>query len=93
MRIQVVFAFMVVALFCVSVPMSRAQEFPPGLAGADTNKDVKLSKEEFLANAENRFKKMDANGDGFLTPDELPKGKGQGRNEGKGQGMKKQGMN
>lgn len=39
---------------------------------ADTNLDGKVSKAEFLAAADRRFKKLDKRGDGKLTLDELP---------------------
>lgn len=38
---------------------------------ADTNKDGKLSKEEFLARHDKKFTEIDANKDGFLAPDEM----------------------
>lgn len=36
----------------------------------DTNKDGKISKAEFDAHHEEKFKKMDADGDGFVTKEE-----------------------
>lgn len=39
---------------------------------ADTNLDGKVSKAEFLAAADRRFKRLDKRGDGKLTLDELP---------------------
>ena len=36
----------------------------------DTNKDGKLSKDEFLKVKEGKFAKMDANSDGFVTTEE-----------------------
>ena len=43
----------------------------------DADGDGKVSKAEALARAEERFNRADANGDGFLTADELPRhGKG-----------------
>ena len=41
---------------------------------ADANGDGKVSRDEFLAQAAARFDKLDANKDGFLTPDELKAG-------------------
>jgi hypothetical protein len=45
----------------------------------DANHDGKISKEEFLAHAEEMFKSMDANGDGVLLKDELTCCKGTGK--------------
>ena len=59
----------------------------------DTNKDGKISKDEFLAaphqrdNPEQMFKAMDVNGDGYLKRDEFCSGKGMGMGKGMGQGM------
>jgi hypothetical protein len=59
----------------------------------DTNKDGKVSKDEFMAaphqrdNPEQMFKAMDVNGDGNLTRDEFCSGKGMGMGKGMGQGM------
>jgi len=39
----------------------------------DTNGDGAIDKAEYLAHAEAQFKKMDLNGDGRITPDELQK--------------------
>jgi hypothetical protein len=47
---------------------------------ADSNKDGKLSKEEFLARHEKKFGEIDANKDGSLTPDEM-KAHGEARRE------------
>ena len=56
-------------------PTTKAQDAPTRMAPADTDKDGKLSREEFLANAEKRFDKMDVDGDGFLTTDERKQAK------------------
>ena len=45
----------------------------------DSNKDGKLSMEEFKKGAPEKFKMMDENKDGFLTLEELKKDKQQGR--------------
>jgi len=42
----------------------------PGIMRADTDGDGLVSLEEFLAGAEERFSRIDENGDGQLTPDE-----------------------
>jgi hypothetical protein len=61
----------------------------------DTNKDGKVSKDEFLAaphqrdNPEQMFKAMDVNGDDYLKRDEFCSGKGMGMGKGMGQGMGK----
>jgi hypothetical protein len=36
----------------------------------DTNKDGKISRDEYMAKCTNRFKAMDANNDGFVTQEE-----------------------
>ena len=56
----------------------------------DTNKDGKVTKDEFMAvphyrgNAEEMFKTMDVNGHGYITKDEFCAGKGKGGRMGKG---------
>lgn len=68
-------------------PMMQCQE---RFNGMDTNKDGKVTKEEFMAqdhpggHAEDVFKSRDPNGDGVLTQDEFCSGKGMGRGMGKG---------
>lgn len=53
----------------------------------DTNGDGAVSKEEFLAGANERFSKMDRNGDGKLTQDDRPqRPEGGGPNGGQGGG-------
>lgn len=37
----------------------------------DTNKDGKISLDEYTASCTERFKKLDTNGDGFLTKEEM----------------------
>jgi len=46
---------------------------PEPVTSADTDLDGRVSKAEFLAAADRRFKRLDKNGDGKLTLDELPK--------------------
>jgi hypothetical protein len=43
------------------------------VTSADANLDGRVTKAEFLAAADRRFKRLDRNGDGKLTLDELPK--------------------
>ena len=44
-----------------------------GMSMADTNKDGKVSKEEFTAQHNAMFEKMDTNKDGFIVKDEMAK--------------------
>jgi hypothetical protein len=46
---------------------------PEPVTSADTNLDGRITKAEFLAAADRRFKRLDRKGDGKLTLDELPK--------------------
>jgi len=48
-------------------------DMPEPVVSADTNFDRAVSKQEFLQAAITRFKMLDANGDGVLTRDELPR--------------------
>ena len=53
-----------------------SQDAPRGRGGgmmmrADTNGDSTISRAEFTAQAEARFARMDKNGDGFITADEM----------------------
>jgi len=45
---------------------------PEPVTAADTNIDFRITKAEFLAAADRRFKRLDKRGDGKLTLDELP---------------------
>jgi len=45
---------------------------PEPVRSADTDLDGRITKAEFLAAADRRFKRLDKNGDGKLTLDELP---------------------
>jgi hypothetical protein len=59
------------------------------LKALDTDHDGFVSQAEYDAGSVASFKKMDANGDGFLTPDEMPArrgGEGGGGNGGGGGG-------
>lgn len=68
--------------FFAGMTVIHAEELPPKFVAADANKDGKLSKDEVDVcvnkradkKAEELLQKMDVNGDGFLTKDEL-KGK------------------
>ncbi len=48
-------------------------DMPEPVVSADTNFDRGISKQEFQLAATKRFRMLDANGDGVLTRDELPK--------------------
>ena len=41
------------------------------LQHADQDRDGKVSEAEFLKPSQEQFKRMDTNGDGYLTPDEI----------------------
>lgn len=43
-----------------------------GMGRADSDGDGRISKAEFIARADARFAKLDKNGDGQLSPDEMP---------------------
>jgi len=46
---------------------------PQPIRGADANYDFRISLDEWNTASMQRFTVLDANGDGFITPDELPK--------------------
>jgi Ca2+-binding EF-hand superfamily protein len=52
-------------------PAERGDRAPSGLMRYDTNKDGVVDRAEWKAGQEARFKRLDANGDGKLTQDEL----------------------
>ena len=54
-----------------AAPYGLLAEIEP-VRAADSNLDGRVSKAEFLAAADRRFKALDKNGDGKLTLDELP---------------------
>jgi len=57
-------------------PAERGGRAPSGLMRYDTNKDGVVDRAEWKAGQEARFKRLDTNGDGKLTPDELAAAKG-----------------
>ncbi|MEO6214536.1 MAG: hypothetical protein ABIO86_00780, partial [Sphingomonas sp.] len=64
-----------------------SQDAPQGRGGgmmmrADTSGDGNISRAEFTARAEARFARMDKNGDGFVTADEMSGRGGRGRGGG-----------
>lgn len=73
-----------------AVPMIGCQQ---RFDAMDTNKDGRVTKDEFLAashqrnNPEQMFKAMDVNGRGYITKDEFCSGKGRGMGRGMGQGQ------
>lgn len=52
-------------------PAERGGRAPSGLMRYDTNKDGAVDRAEWKAGQEARFRRLDANGDGKLTKDEL----------------------
>ena len=52
-------------------PAERGGRAPSGLMRYDTNKDGVVDRAEWKAGQEARFKRLDTNGDGKLTQDEL----------------------
>lgn len=76
------------AFLGLPLSLTLAEEAPKEgvLMQMDTNKDKKISKEEFIAffekrareKAEQKFKTIDANSDGEITIDEIQKARGKG---------------
>lgn len=65
------FCFVVgLAAMLAAMPASAQPPAPPRPAfdGADTNADGQITAEEFSQNQVKRFKSLDVDGDGFLTP-------------------------
>lgn len=56
----------------VAAQQIRAANPMAGMARADANMDGKISRAEADGQASQRFDRLDANHDGFLTPDEMP---------------------
>jgi hypothetical protein len=54
-----------------AAPAERGGRAPSGLMRYDTNKDGAVDRAEWKAGQEARFKRLDTNGDGKLTQDEL----------------------
>ena len=63
--------------------MGGKRPLPPIIAALDTNHDGTIDADE-IANASASLKKLDKNGDGKLTPDELRPPRPQGGPEGQG---------
>lgn len=66
------------ASFGEAMPLTGAGRYgylaiPEPVAAADTNLDRTVSREEFLAAAARRFALLDANGDGLIRRNELPR--------------------
>jgi hypothetical protein len=95
MKSRALWVFLVAISIWISASVVRSQTMmPPGLAGADTDHDGKISQDEFLAHCKARFAALDTDKDGFLSADEwakyMPgKGMGMGKGPGPGPGMKK----
>jgi Ca2+-binding EF-hand superfamily protein len=64
-RFVVSLAAMLAALPASAQPPSPSR---PAFDGADTNADGQITAEEFSQNQVKRFKSLDVDGDGFLTP-------------------------
>jgi hypothetical protein len=95
----VVLVGLVTVFFIVGIAFAQGGGQGPPMMGCqqrldsmDTNKDGKVSKEEFMAHFEKMFISTDVDGDGFLTKDELCSGKGMGMGQGMGKGMMGQGQ-
>lgn len=58
----------------------------------DTDKDGKISLDEYKANCEKRFKAMDTNHDGYLTKDEMQQKAAEVKEKAKGKWMEKKGQ-
>ena len=58
---------------------SSAKKSQSWFDDVDTNNDGKISHEEYMGYTKSRFQSADANGDGFLTKDEVGEGKGRGK--------------
>jgi len=71
------------------IPLEGAAAFnflrePEPILAADTNLDGRVTKAEFLEAADRRFKRLDRDGDGKLTPEELPMTASQADGAGRG---------
>lgn len=61
---------LIISLFCVNI---SAAQTPDEIKAMDTNKDGKISKEEYLDNCSKKFDALDTNKDGSLEKSELQK--------------------
>lgn len=83
MKSWVVMAVLVAASIWVGIPAAGAQDMPPRMSEADTDKDGKVSLDEFLAHCKERFARLDADKDGYISADEGKKSRS-GKGDGKG---------
>ncbi len=72
MKMWTVLALALAALFVVIIPAKAKEERGSNrLEKMDTDKDGKVSKDEWTAYYSERFTELDADGNGFITEDEI----------------------